>query len=242
MILVPYSRIIGYFSSIIYLFTAACLFPLTTNGPQQPFQFTIAGGKAADTISPFGPLMITFSHPLINPDSVGLIFSPPFSEYQILWNGSQDTATLNFALPLEGNTSYGVRLSKTIASTDGNVLYPWSDTLKIHTYDCEQEPNDAENLADTLNGTVFGHISMANDTDWYLVSDTTKRSFYLKSTGSTSIFSIADNTGRLIMPGAYADAETLSVPMEFVSPLFVYVYAYNYSNGGSYELGWVKKK
>ena len=227
---------------LFILLTSSCMVPLETDEPLVPFQVTVAG-STTDTISPFGPLYVAFTRPVDTLDTVNFIFfNPDFTEYQVLWNGPHDTAELYFAVPLDGNAHYSVGLSGKVVSTDGETLSPSKDTLRFVTNYCEQEPNDSRDLADLLQGTIVGNISTANDTDWFLSSDTTKRSFYLKSTGSSSIFTVVDNNGLSITPGAYADAETLSVPMEFVSPLYIFVNAYNYSNGGSYELGWVKGK
>lgn len=227
---------------LLMLFTASCMIPLKTDEPKEPFQFTAAGGSRADTISPFGPLILTFTRPVSNPDSVHFIFAPLFTEYQVLWSDSHDTAKLYFSLPLDGNANYTVMVADKIESTDGSILIPGKDTIRILTNYCEQEPNDSKDLADLLQGVVFGHIAMANDTDWFEVSDTAKRTFYLKSTGSTSFYTISDSRGMTIQPGTYADADTLIAPMDFVPPLYLQVYSYNHSNGGSYELGWVKGK
>ena len=216
------------------------MFPLETDAPLEPFHFGIAG-NSADAISPYGPIILKFTSPVKSVDSVRFIISRGFTEYQVLWSGSNDTAKLILALPLEGNATYTVSPAKKIKSADGSLLIPGKDSIKLITFPCENEPNGSKDLADLLEGTAFGRIATANDTDCYLVSDTAKRSFYLKSTGSVSTFVIMDSRGMSISPPAYTPAETLSMPGTFVPPFSIRIYAYNHSNGGTYELGWTKE-
>lgn len=221
-------------------FSLSCMFPLKTDEPLEQFHFA-AAGNPADTISPYGPIFLKFSRPVKSVDSVRFIFSHGFTEYQVLWSSSNDTAKLVLVLPLDGNAAYIVSPAGNIESTDGSKLIPGKDSIKLITFRCEKEPNGSRDLADLLQGTVFGQITMANDTDCFLVSDAVQRSFYLKSTGSTSTFVILDDSGRSISPDTYAPAETLSVPVAFVPPFLIRIHAYNHSNGGTYELGWTKR-
>jgi len=219
------------------LLSLSCLFPLISEGPAEHLTFSIAG-SVNDTISPFGPLKIRFSAPIKHPDSVGFNFTPPFTEYQTVWSNSLDTATLIFSLSLNGNAGYRVLVTGRTDAANGALLIPGDDTINLRTWRCEQEPNGSPSLADPLHGRVFGRVNMANDTDWFAPADTMRREFYLKSTGSLSIFSIRDSRGTVLAHPTYAPAETLSVPADFVPPLYVLVYAYERSNGGSYESGW----
>jgi hypothetical protein len=227
--------------AVSLLIIASCMIPLENDGPQNQFHVAFAS-TVSDTVSPFGPLYLRFSRPVRDPDSASFVFTPVFTDFQILWNTLHDTATLYFASPLDPNAKYGIRSADMIESTDGAILSPGKDTLELYTQYCEQEPNSSIDLADILRGTLFGHVSTADDTDCFSVSDTAKRAFYLKSTGSDSYFSVIDANGQSITPEAFTSAETLSVPAGFEPPLHVFVYADNHSNGGSYELGWVKQK
>jgi hypothetical protein len=224
-------------SALCTLFTLSCLVPISDEGPREPFQFSITG-TAGDTVSPFGPLVLRFTHPVSNPDSVRFIFSPSFTEYLVVWSRSHDTARLTLAVPLEGNATYRILPANRIVSTGGVALTPGKDSITFATRYCEKEPNNPMDLADTLRGTLFGRTERANDTDWFVVSAIVKREFYLKSTGSASSFAIRDGNGVTVAPPAYASAETLSAPIDFVSPLYLKVFPYNHSNGGTYELGW----
>ena len=222
-----------------FLAALSCLFPLDNNQPAEPFGFTKTG-NAADTIAPYGSLKIAFSRPVRAPDSVVFRFQPPYSEFQAFFNGPLDTATIEFVMPLDGATTYTITLAAPVAATDGSVLYPWEDTVKVRTCPAEQEPNGDSSLADTLKGKLFGSIDAANDTDWFIVSSGTANRFYLVSTGSSSSFDIVDAAGTVTPSPAYADPETLAAPHNAVRPLYLSVHAWDRSNSGYYEVGVVK--
>ena len=200
-----------------------------------PFSMRRAA-PAGDTISPYCSLEIRFSYPVLYPDSVRFVFQPAFNEYQVQFNRSLDTVTMLFSMPLQGNTAYRLNLASTVESIDGLLLHPQDDTIAFRTFPLEQEPNDARAMADVFNGTIFGAVSTANDTDWFTVADSTLRSFYLVSNGSSSFFDIRDAAGKSITPQEFAAAETLSAPADFTLPLYLVVYAYSRSNGGYYKL------
>jgi hypothetical protein len=222
------------------LLTVSCLFPLNNGPADQPFQLTRVG-NVADSIAPFGALKLVFTRPVRNPDSVDFAIRPYTHEFQILFNASRDTVSLLFTVPLEGNTKYSITATDPIAADDGAMLYPWEDTVVVCTYPTEQEPNNSRALADTLKGRRFGSITAANDTDWFVVPDGTADVFYLVSTATSSTFDLFDATGTASLSGTFAGTQTLTVPLGFVRPLYVSVHAWNRSNGGYYEVGWVER-
>jgi hypothetical protein len=140
-----------------------------------------------------------------------------------------------------GDTQYSLFLASFVESEDGSMLRPGEDTLLLRTFPTEQEPNDFRTIADTLKDIIFGSVSAANDTDWFAIHDTAAASFYLKSTGSSSLFELYDADSLSVRPSKFAAAETLNVPGSFERPLYIAVFAYNRSNGGYYELGVVEK-
>jgi hypothetical protein len=226
------------FTSLALLLFLSCL-PLTNLEPVEPFAMTRTG--SGTTISPYGPVRIRFSSPVLDPDSIRFTFQPLFTEYRQTFNAAHDTVTLDFILPLQGDERYSLFLASFVESEDGSILRPGEDSLELVTFPTEQEPNDFKTIADTLKGIIFGSVSAANDTDWYAIHDTAAASFYLKSTGSSSLFEMYDADSLSARPSKFAAAETLDVPGSFERPLYIAVFAYNRSNGGYYELGIVEK-
>ncbi|MBN1129839.1 MAG: hypothetical protein JXA71_12680 [Chitinispirillaceae bacterium] len=223
-------------AALVFLLTA-CL-PLTTIEPVDTFDLEWAG--TSDTISPYGPVRTCFTSPVRHPDSVLFTIRPLFTEYRQQNNESADTFTLELLQPLQGAARYTLRLAQWIESVEASFLSPGSDSIVFYTWPIEQEPNNGMTTADTLGSIVFGSIASANDTDWYAVSDSAAQAFYLKSTGSSSLFEIRDALGSIQRPLTFTATRTLSVPREFVRPLHILVYPYNRSNGGVYELGAVR--
>jgi hypothetical protein len=224
--------------SLTLLFLLSCL-PLANIEPVEPFGMTNAG---PDTIiSPYGPLCIRFSYPVLDTNSVRFVFQPLFTEFRQAFNATHDTVTIEFILPLQGDEQYTLFLASPVESEDGSVLRPGEDSLVLVTFPTEQEPNDFVNIADTLRDIAFGSVSAANDTDWFAIQDTSAGSFYLKSTGSSSLFKICDADSLSVRPQTFAAAETLDIPGSFERPLHIAVFAFNRSNGGHYELGVVEK-
>jgi hypothetical protein len=226
------------FASLLPMFFLSCL-PLSNIEPVESFGMTRAG--SGTKISPYGPLYVRFSYPVLDTDSVRFLFQPLFTEFRQSFNAAHDTVTLEFILPLQGDERYSLLLDSFVESEDGSILRPGEDSLELVTFPTEQEPNDFNYIADTLRDITFGSVSAANDTDWYAIHDTTAESFYLKSTGSSSIFKICDADSLSVRPQAFAAAETLDIPGSFERPLRIAVYAFNRSNGGHYELGVVKE-
>jgi hypothetical protein len=226
------------FTSLALLFFLSCL-PLATIEPVESFAMTRTGSDTP--ISPYGPVHVRFSYPVLDPDSVRFTFQPLFTEYRQTFNATLDTFTLECILPLQGDEQYSLFLVSFVESEDGSLLRPGEDTLLLRTFPAEQEPNDSKNTADTLKGIIFGSVSAANDTDWFAIHDTAAASFYLKSTGSSSLFELRDAGSLSVRPLKFAAAETLDIPGSFERPVYITVFAYNRSNGGHYELGVVEK-
>lgn len=157
------------FTSLALLFFLSCL-PLANIEPVEPFVMTRTGSDT--TISPYGPVRIRFSSPIVDPDSVRFAFRPLFNEYRQTFNASHDTITIECILPLQGDAEYFMFLTSFVESEDGSLLRPGEDSLLLRTFPIEQEPNDSKNTADTLNSVIFGSVSAANDTDWYAIHDT----------------------------------------------------------------------
>jgi hypothetical protein len=198
----------------------------------------VRAGTTGDTIAPFGSLKLRFTHPVMDPDSVLLSFQPQFTDYQLFLDSTKDTVALAFTQPLQARTRYSIHLAKAVSAEDGTLLFPSDDSIVVFTAAAEQEPNNTPALADTLRGKLFGQISMVDDSDWFAVPDTTLRTFYLKSTGSSSRFDICDAKGAPVAQlSAFAAAETLTVPSDCLHPLYIVVSAWNRENGGYYELG-----
>jgi hypothetical protein len=226
-------RLFVYYSLPAFM---ACL-PLADIESGEPFSVRLADS----TISPFGPVRICFNNPIVHPDSIRFSFKPRFEEYRQIVNASHDTVTLELTIPLAGDARYTLLLSTYVESEDGSLIVPGEDTLPFSTFPMEQEPNDSRSTADTLNEIMFGSVSAANDTDWFAIGDTAAAACYLKSTGSSSFFALRDAGGSSVCPPGFSVAETLTVPRSFKKPLYGTVFAFNRSNGGSYELGVVKR-
>jgi hypothetical protein len=224
--------------SLAPLLFLTCL-PLTTIDPVEPFGVTRTGSDMA--ISPYGPIEIRFSSPVLYPDSVRFAFKPLFTEYRQTFNETNDTVTIECILPLLGDREYFLWLASSVESEDGSLLQPGEDTLLVRTFPIEQEPNDSRLTADTLRSVIFGSVSAANDTDWFAIHDTTAASLYLKSTGSSSHFMLCDADTLSARLETFAAAETLDIPDTFHKPVHIAVFAFNRSNGGHYELGIVRE-
>jgi hypothetical protein len=233
----PLLKVVCTGAVVVGLLTG-CL-PLIATGPEEDFSMNWAG--ASDTVSPYGPLSVYFTSPVLFPDSVIFDIMPIFSDYRQQGNESADTFSLELLRSLRGGSRYVLRLAEWVESIDGSFLTPGNDSIVFHTWPAEQEPNNGRTTADTLGSITFGSISMANDTDWFEVRDSTVETFYIKSIGSSSLFDIRDAAGAVRGPTSFAAAETLSVPQGFVRPLHLVVYAFNRSNGGHYELGSVNR-
>ena len=226
------------FTSLASFFFLSCL-PLATIEPVESFGMSRTG--SGETISPYGPIQVRFSYPVLDPDSIRFAFQPLFTEYRQTFNDSHDTVTIECILPLLGDTEYYLILASSVESEDGSLLQPGEDSLLLRTFPIEQEPNNFRNIADSFKNIIFGSVSTVNDTDWFAIYDTTAASFYLKSTGSSSIFKLCDADSLSVRPQAFAAAETLDIPDSFNKPVHIAVFAFNRSNGGHYELGVVEK-
>ncbi|MBN2035648.1 MAG: hypothetical protein JW768_02785 [Chitinispirillaceae bacterium] len=223
--------------AVLFTYALSCI-PLANMEPVE--QFRMVRATETDTVSPYDSLLIAFTYPVLQPDSASFEFIPPFFDFQQAWNERSDTVTFWFAQPLEGRTHFRLVLQSTVESVEGSLLRAGEDTISFHTHASEQEPNDTRETADPFSGTVFGSVSTANDSDWFAIEDTSWRSFYLKSSGSFSLFDIRDAGGSSVRPSSFAEAETLAIPDTFVRPVHLVVFAYNRSNGGHYELGAVR--
>jgi hypothetical protein len=221
---------------VLLLSSVRCLIPIGSNDNSDPFTFVNAGD--GDTITPYGSIAIRFTRPVAHPDSVHFLFDPPFADFLLASNTKGDTLTMQLSLPLNAETRYSIHLKDQITAKDGTLLFPNDDSVVVVTADAEQEPNDQLSTADLLVKKIFGAIASADDTDWFAISDTALREFYLTSHGSSSRFDVRDVNGTvLVKPSLIAPAETLLVPSNSPAPRYLVVSAWNRSNGGYYELG-----
>jgi hypothetical protein len=224
-------------AGLVILSAFSCEVPLDSSDSSIPFDL-VRVGNGGDTIAPFGSLSLRFTHPVASPDSVRFVFQPPYTDCLVSANATEDTLTLQFMVPLQGETRYSIHLRNQVSARDGSLLFPSDDSIVVFTAAAEQEPNDFPSSADTLTKKIFGTISAADDTDWFSISDTTMREFYLISHGPSSQFDIRDANGAVIVkPSLIAAAETLTVPSNAPNPRYLVVTAWNRSNGGYYELG-----
>jgi len=226
---------------LVRLFCVLVLFPAlmvslscdvpVRSTPLLPFHLVNTG--STDTIPPYGSFMLLFTRPVADPDSVQFIFNPP-EECLSAFDTTHDTVTFTLTQPLIGSTRYTIKLANPVHADDGAVIA--SDSVDLITAAIENEPNDSRDLADTVRTRIFGSVTTANDTDWFVVADTTVQSFYLRSSISSSIFDLRDSLGRVVVQAVIAEPETLAVPVPAIRPLYVVVYARSNSNGGYYEL------
>jgi len=219
------------------MFLSSCSLPTETE--KKAFHF-IASANRNDTIAPFGQMSLFFTEPLDTNVSLSISFQPSFYEYYIVPNAQNDTFSIAFTNWLQGNTKYGLQLATPVRSQSGHILHPSTDSVVFYTYPCEYEPNNSKITADSLNVKIFGSIAMVNDTDWYVVADSAIESFYLKSNGSITKFSIIDMEGTIYhseMKNQNQNHYSLNVPSESKRPLVLRVYSINRTSAGYYELG-----
>ncbi|MCU0609148.1 MAG: hypothetical protein MUF22_05215 [Chitinispirillaceae bacterium] len=230
--------------SHLFFLAPLCLLPMLfcsvnlTPPAEDPF-FLARTAHTSDTIAPYGSLTLRFSQPVADPNSVQLIFTPLFEDYRLSFNATNDTITLGLTLPMAGETRYVLRLGSQVRSVNDSLLLPQQDSIVLVTAPREEGDNHSASLADPLYMQIFGCIETANDTDWFVIADTTSRSFYLKSNITKSSFDLRDSARMIVArPSIIAGPETLTVAPGIVARYAV-VYAHNRSNGltGFYELG-----
>jgi hypothetical protein len=230
---------------LILSVVAACLIPsclFETTAPAKPIVMTRVGA-AKDTVSPSPVLRFAVSSTLSD-SSVDFNFSPATSaDYSVFLNAARDTITLRFLNMLEGNTRYVLHLKAALNSEEGATLNPGQDSIVFFTSACEHEPNSSFALADTLfSGPIFGMLSMAADTDVYIVPATSKRKFYLSSDGARDTFMLFDSLqASITVESGSGTEDTITVPGTTRFPVYVKIFSYVAGTAGKYEFGVVQK-
>jgi hypothetical protein len=217
-------------------FLLFCVVP--SDNPEQQFHFLLA--DCCDTVAPFGELRIAFSEPLSDSSQPEFIFNPPFFSFSVEMNAFRDTALLNFSEPLAGVTEYQVRLGKTVRSLHNSVFRPEDDTLQFVTIAREQEPNDRRDIADTLQGAVYGAIAMVNDTDWYVITSAVKKVYCISSGSRTGFLPGGPEAWK--EPREFAENDTVVISDTASLPLYIAVHSYLKSVGGYYKIGCLPKR
>ena len=219
--------------------------------PAEPFidgfKMSIASGQ--DTISPYANIKLCFTE-RIKDTSAAFQFNPPFFSFISIVNKQRDTISIIPADPFPGDTCFSLHPVKAIKSESGQVIDS-KDSVSVHVYPTEHEPNDNTGTADNLKSKIYGSISTVNDTDFFSIPASAKF-VYLKSysTEITFNFKIKDSKGKLSsdIPCIESDtiksekSDTLTITDNLVAPLFLVVTSCKKSVRGYYETGYLTKK
>ncbi len=224
--------------SAIWPFLCVCV--VHTDAPDEALHFIRE--SAPDTVSPWGGLKVVFSEPVSDSEPVLFSFKPLFYSYSVAWNALRDTATIRFTEPLEGAQLYVLTLKQNVRSISGKIFDPSKDSIVFYTYPAEQEPNDKPELADTLRKCCFGTITTTNDTDIFIITDTSAFAVFLHSTGSQNTFMLKNCRDTALTIQDVRGSDTLIIPDRFNPPYMVLVYSYLRSIGGYYEIGYISKE
>ena len=215
-----------------------CVVP--SEAPDETFHFIAS--DVSDTIAPWGGVKVVFSEPVADSGAINFIFEPSFYSYAVIWNGSRDTAVVQCTEPLQGNQRYVLRLMETVFSENGSEFDPSSDSIVFFTHPAEQEPNGEPSIADTLRGSCFGSIATADDTDMYVVTDTSAYALFLYSVGSQTTFALKNSSDSTTAKRNFKERDTLIIPKKFKPPVWVIVSSYYRSVGGYYEVGFTRRR
>lgn len=190
-----------------------------------------------DTVSIYPRIAVAFTEPLAD-STVDFEFSPPFYDFYTQMNPTADSADIVVTGMLRGATRYVIQPAHRVSSRNGAVLKPGRDSLVIHTFPAENEPNNSAATADSLVTRAYGVISTANDTDSYvcLVADT--HNVYLNWYETAVTFRLVDANGNSLA-GTRPDGgtDTIAVPDTLVPPLVIRVFAPQQLSGARYEVG-----
>lgn len=189
-----------------------------------------------DTISPWDSIAVVFSRP-IRDSLVVFTVTPSLYMYSQRMCDSRDTVVITSVEPFDGSTRYVIRPAEKVTAEDGAVLEPENDSLIIMTAPCEREPNGDLLKADSLKNYRFGTVATVNDTDCFLLIGNGVDGVFLSSFETQSTCFIQDDDGRRTSARSFVQSDTIEVPDDFSPPLYVKVFCYNRSSGGSYKVG-----
>ncbi|MFP4242400.1 MAG: hypothetical protein ACLFQB_12290 [Chitinispirillaceae bacterium] len=187
-----------------------------------------------DTVSPYGQLVFTFSKPLEKNQIPWLEFYPPFFSFSYKLNSSSDTLYLELSEHLKGNTRYIIRPSQ----ESGSFLdLSAHDSMGFHTFPIENEPNDSEDVCDTVRSeNIFGNLSRSDDTDIFLLRDTTVQKFHFHTfKGAMCSITLYNMEGE--SSSAVKESEELfTIPEEMAPPVYMKISSVQLSNDGYYQI------
>lgn len=164
-----------------------------------------------DTIPCWGEIAIAFSIPVAD-TSIRFDISPdPGTVYstQII-NTTHDTAIITVSQMLPGDTRLVISPGMPIHAENGTEIRPGNDSIVVHTYPREDEPNDAPGLAGTLREMICGEILPGNDTDYFWVPDSNISVLHVVTDGDGLCLLFRDSTGQDIAAAACKD--TVIIP------------------------------
>ncbi len=213
-----------------------CVIP---SGTDDPFRMSLPK-NTSDTLSPYATVALCFSKEISNPEQVSFNILPVFDQYYFTVSETMDTVFIVPSQPLPGNCRFVIRPAQEILSFNKKPLS--SDSVVFYTYPFEREPNNSFLTADSLPRRLFGTISTINDTDIFVVRDTSLRKFYMTSYGSQTTFIIRDSSGNATIGRNFRSKDTLSAPSHFKAPLYLLVYPWHNSVGGHYDMGYIPGK
>ncbi len=206
--------------------------------PEQVFRM-IRADSLGDTVSVFPVLKVAFTRTPAD-ESVSITFSPLFVDYAARLSESRDTLTIRVTGLLDGETRYVLRPAGELRAGDGSVPGPDTDSLVIHTYPAEQEPNDTRKTADPFQSPMYGRIKPANDTDFFFLEAPTGGNVILESLDSKVSLEVRDSSGTLsAAPVTQNSVDTLAVSD---SPVWVLAYSRGGIMDERYRLSFVAKK
>jgi len=223
---------IGSLIILCGLLLHGCVVP--TDSPEK--ELSLVHESVPDTISPWDSVAVVFSLPL--QDSLAhFTITPSFYMYSQQMCDSRDTVIIRCVEPLDGDTRYVIRLGEMITATNGAVFKPGDDSLVIITASSEREPNNDLRNADSLKNYRFGSVATVNDTDCFLITADEAEMVFLTSFKTRSTCIIVDGEGTETSERSFMQSDTVPVPDNFSPPLYVKVFGYHRSAGGSYKLG-----
>lgn len=212
----------------------SCLFTeVSDNG-----SFSMSIANKADTLPPRPVITICFSTPVVasDPRNLRFDFDPPFDDYYIALNASHDTARIVCTGTLSGAVRYVLRVHATPESVDGVDMEPGRDSVEFMTYPVEREPNDKAGCADSIGGVIYGMIDRADDTDWFLLGDSTRAVVAASEGGATVRCTIKSANGETTpVSGMCIDPDTVRVPGSFARPVYACVVSFTKASGGMYK-------
>ena len=209
-----------------------CVVP--TDAPEK--ELMLVHEAVPDTISPWDSIMVVFSLPLQD-SMVQFTMTPSFYMYSQRMSDSRDTIIISSAEPFDGNTRYVIRLQESITAENGVSLDRQEDSLVFVTAPSEKEPNDDLLKADSLENYSFGTVATVSDTDCFLLTARKIENILLFSFTTQSTCSVFDSEGNRTGERTFAQEDTIPVPDDFTPPLYVKVFSYYRSAGGSYRVG-----